>query len=566
MPTYSKGTNTQGQGQGSIVPTAINSAVLAPQTPIQIPQAPTDSSAHVAAATGGQAQVDAINQSFADLQAQQDAAQQNTASDPNSLDSILSGFSASSTPPPSAATQYNSDYAAAGIDPKQADFNAKQQLVLDAQGKLTATNAQLAGLTAAKEAIPIQTQQNLLTQGRIATASGIAPEDSAALRNNALKALPLQAQALAQQAQVAAAQGQAGLSQSILQQAQDHLDTIFKIHSQDATNMYNYQKELRDNAMKVASTAQQQQFATQQKQADQAFTTQRDSINNAQALAKIAMDNGQGTLAAKIAGLDPKSPAFASDLARLQGQITQNPLDIQLKKAQIANEYANLADKQASTKLKNAQASQFGNPNLVQAIQAGLIDPTKVNSRNIGLMSALANANVNVNQLGIDAKATSKVITNLDTQKAQIQQAGKALETNMALLANLSDKVNKLGIPAADTNLNAYMAKYSNQPDIVNYLSTLNTVRSEYAKYIARGAQVDDSVRKDAANAIPAGIDGATLRSLLSVTQQEGANVLQSIQEAKNGQWDSLQGTNNTYNPSTPTVRAPDGTLVQIID
>lgn len=556
MPTYAK-TNAQGQGLGSIVPTAITSAVLAPQAPIIVPSAPTDASAHVAAAAAGQAQVDALNQGFADQQQQATNAPQGAATDPNSLDSILANFNASSGAPPSSSAQYNSDYAASGIDPKQADFNAKQQLVLDAQGKLTATNAQLAGLNAAAQAIPIQDQQNATGKGM--TTGGLAPITSAQLRNNALQALPLQAQALAQQAQVAAAQGNASLSQSILQQAQDHLDTIFKIHSQDATNQYNYQKELRDNAMKVASTKEQQQFETQQKQADQAFTSQRDSINNAQALAKIAMDNAQGPLAAKIAGLDPKSPTFAADLAKLQGQITQNPLDVQFKKAQIANEYANLADKQASTKLKNAQANQFGNPNLVQAIKTGLIDPTKVNSRNIALMSALANANVNVNQLGIDAAATKKVITNLDQQSSQITQAGGALDRNMAYLAGLSDKVNTIGVPKVDTDINALKARYSNQPDIVNYLSTLGTVRSEYAKYIARGTQVDDQTKRDAAEAIPAGIDGATLKSLHDTLTIEGGNVQASIQDAKSNQWQQLQpGISNSA--ATPmTVQAPDG-------
>ncbi len=204
------------------------------------------------------------------------------------------------------------------------------------------------------------------------------------------------------------------------------------------------------------------------------------------------------------------------------------------------------------------------NPNLIAAVKAGLIDPSKVNSRTAPFYSALANTGVNANQLTIDAAATKKVITNLDTQSAQITQAGQALESNMAMLAGLSDKVNTLGIPAFDTDLNAVMSKYSNQPDIVKYLSVLSTVRAEYAKYIARGSQVDDATKREAAGAIPAGVNGDVLRSLLTTLQTEGANVQSSIQAAKKGQWEQLQGT--PAQGGGNVITAPDGTQVQIID
>lgn len=202
-------------------------------------------------------------------------------------------------------------------------------------------------------------------------------------------------------------------------------------------------------------------------------------------------------------------------------------LDIQLKQAQIAQ--------------SRAATAAYSNPALLDAVQNGTIDPSKVNSRTVPFYSALANAGIDANFATINAASTKKVITNLDTQSAQITQAGKAIESNMALLANLSDKVNTLGIPAADTNLAKWEARYSDQPDVVNYLSTLALVRSEYAKYASRGGQVDDSVRGEAAQAIPVGVNGETLRSLLGVIKTEGSNVQGSIQAAKKGQWDQLQ-------------------------
>lgn len=214
----------------------------------------------------------------------------------------------------------------------------------------------------------------------------------------------------------------------------------------------------------------------------------------------------------------------------------------QLKQAQIAETYANIANKKVDTQLKAAQAAAFTNPNLLNGISNGMYDPTKINSRNVNLYNAMADAGVNAVQVSTDVAATKKVITNLDVQASQINQAGGALEKNMTYLASLSDKVNTLGIPKLDTDINALKSKYSNQPDVVNYLSTLATVRSEYAKYIARGGQVDDAVKREAAGAIPAGINGATLNSLHDTLKTEGDNVLQSIKDAKTGQWNSLQG------------------------
>ncbi len=177
-------------------------------------------------------------------------------------------------------------------------------------------------MNAEATAIPIQDQQDI---NRLVTKGGIAPQTAGELRMNALKALPLQAQVLGAQAAVAAAQGRANLSQSILQQAQTQLDKVFQLHMTDATNQYNYQDSLRKTVYDYATAAEKTILDAQTKAADQNFTLMQNNLNNAQALAKSAIDAGQADVAAKITALDPHSSTYQQDVATLSAQIKPQP-------------------------------------------------------------------------------------------------------------------------------------------------------------------------------------------------------------------------------------------------
>lgn len=294
-----------------ITPTPISvTGLQTPQTPINIQPAPTPTPVSGTVA-GGNALLGA-NASI--LTPTQTAA-------PTAPD-WFTQFMQSAPKPQSSADIYNTDYAASGIDAKQTDVNSKLQAVNDAQNRFTGINAQIQALNAEAQAIPTQVQNAAAANGRITTAAGLNADQETLLRQNALKQLPLQGQALTAQAEVAAAQGNAQLSQSILQHAQDHFDKVFQIHMQDAQNLYNYQKEIRDKVFQYATQKEQQQIAAKQKADDRAFDMKRDAINNAQELAKLATSNHQGVLAGKIASLNPDSPTFQQDLAKLQAQIT----------------------------------------------------------------------------------------------------------------------------------------------------------------------------------------------------------------------------------------------------
>jgi len=288
----------------SLVPTVSASTLQSPQNPAQIPQPKTTD--YLGTLASGNAIIGSNTSALST------PTTSTTSTDPFAL---LNSYLAGSTPPPSSSTQYATDYANAGIDAKTQAVNDAAAKVKAAQAKLAATTAQIQGVAAEG------TSAKLLQENTFGTTGNTVGQQAQIDRNYAVKAIPLQIQALAQQAEVASAQGDATLAQNILTQAQDHLDTVFQIHQQDATNQYNYLTNLRNSVFEFASTEQQRQLAVRQKENDQAFTERQNSINNAQALAKTAIESGQASLAAQITALDPNSETYNADVSAYVRQI-----------------------------------------------------------------------------------------------------------------------------------------------------------------------------------------------------------------------------------------------------
>lgn len=229
---------------------------------------------------------------------------------PTDYTAFLKTFLESSTPPPSSADAYAKVSTEAGMDEKTK--------------KVADLTAQLNDITAGQQVQELQIGKEPISAGAI-QGRNIELE-----RNNAIRALPIQAQ-------LAAAQGNLTL-------AQNKLDTLFKLKSEDARATYDYNKDLRAMVYDYATKQEQARLDKQAKKDDREFTLYRDSIDNLQALAESAMDNGQADVAAQIMALDPKSPTFKADLAKLQAKIV-NPtaeLDRQLKQLQIAKAKAEL--------------------------------------------------------------------------------------------------------------------------------------------------------------------------------------------------------------------------------
>lgn len=237
------------------------------------------------------------------------------------------------TPPPSLASSYETAQNSAGITAKEQDVLHKNQILKSAQSALAGVQAEIKAVMDTATANKLKLEGE--SQGRGIVASVLNRQQSEIDRLAAIQVLPLQARALAAQAQIQSAQGDVQLSQETLSTAQNKLDKTFQLQSQDVQNTYNYNKELRKSILDILDSSEKATLSKLEKAQDFNYRSVTDAINNAQALSKSAMDNGQSDIATQIGQLQaPKynSPTFDEEMrnynnevARLQGQIKVKP-------------------------------------------------------------------------------------------------------------------------------------------------------------------------------------------------------------------------------------------------
>lgn len=270
------------------VPTSITSQNTKASQPVNLAK-PADNTNYAGILASAQQQALAIQQQIKDYDLQQIADR-----NPEEADRIMDGLgytgnsnSRTQTPsimdyiksieaPPSQTAQFNEAYSQSGLDKQQADINAKSQVQREAEARLNNVSAQLQALNAEATAIPIQMQQD--SEGRGRTAAGIAPLQADQLRANALKALPLQAQAAVLQAEVQNAQGNTKAAEDLYKQASDRFDRLFQLQIQDAQNQYEYKTNLINQVYAFADKQEQRQLQEIRDQADRDFTLQRDEL------------------------------------------------------------------------------------------------------------------------------------------------------------------------------------------------------------------------------------------------------------------------------------------------
>jgi hypothetical protein len=259
-----------------VIPTSINSSVLGATAPVKLPQPPAPTNYNGAVANGN-AVIAANHSAFS---ADPATAAASTTPEDN-LTTLFDKYLGATPTPPSATDIYASDYKGSGIDTATADLNAKAAATKAAQSKLRGITAQIEGLNAQA------TAEELKRDNRLAPTFAIAGEQGAIDRARAIKAIPLQVQALATQAELASAQGDEQLAQSILKQAQDHLDTVFQLHVQDATAQYNYKRDVVKSVYDFATDQEKRKLDTIQHKDDQAFQLKLEDIRQANDLEKM---------------------------------------------------------------------------------------------------------------------------------------------------------------------------------------------------------------------------------------------------------------------------------------
>ena len=546
-------------GQG-YKPSPITSATLTPQTPIQLPPIPADTNNYSGIIASG----NAILKSLGDMQAKQSAA----TPQPTDLSSLLEQYLGGSPTPPSATDTYKSDYATSGIDNLQSDANAKAAAVKTAQSNLTSINAQLAGINAEAQAIPIQNQKD--AEGRGITAAGLDPITNGQLRDNALKALPLQAQAIAAQAQVASAQGDQTLSDNLLTQAQDHLDKVFQLQMTDLTNQYNYQKDLRDKVYQFATAQEQSRLDALQKAADQQHQDQQDAIKNAQSLAQTAIQNGQGDLAAKISALDPSSPTYRTDLAALESQfkpdalkalqITQAELNIAKTRQDIANNNISIDGSAGSSSINNDVQAILEGRNTMYNIRQTMGRTNKAAQYMQAVRDQITNIDPNFDFIASDAGGKS-------VSTSYVQKATGAINTvlpNIEKIVQLSDQVNRIGIKGVDALLQKGGTQINNQ-QVANFHEAQKLIADEIGVALGAGT-VSDMKLQLGFDVTDPSVSQEVFASNMALVKEFLLNRKAGLESLRYSS-PTVQGVQGSSGGGmSPFVTAPDGTQVQITD
>ena len=281
---------------------AITSEFLKTQGAINVPPTPTPTTPDIA---GGRASIDSLNKLALSV-------------GKDDSTSLFQQFLKSAEPPPSLADEFTKTQQGAGIPGLEQGFLDQKTTLRKSQSKLAGIQAELTGLQAEIDITPERIQQESIGRGR--TVEGIAPLQAAELRKLALRAVPIQARALATQAEIFSAQGDLEISQAALKMANDKLNTLFDIRRQDAENTYNYWQNIRERVFEFLDKSEQRKIQQQQTDDDRKFTLFRDQLSRQQDIADQFLRNNQADLAVKVSQLDPTSASYEQELGGLQAQ------------------------------------------------------------------------------------------------------------------------------------------------------------------------------------------------------------------------------------------------------
>lgn len=277
------------------------------------------------------------------------------------------------------------DYLASIMDaPNSADSYERAQRetqILQRQQEVSDLQGQLNGIVARGEAQQIAQ----VGQGRGIPEAIIGGIQAQIGRETAIASLPVAAQ-------LAAAQGN-------LEMANENLDTLFKIYSDDARNEYEYKREVKKAVYDFASAKEKRELEKMDKLEERAYQETQDLNDERSMYAKMAFETGQSSLGARIAKLDHKSPTFREDLASLSSGIVDSKRQLEIQKLQqdLASSGTTINPKILNTtQFKNAQAAQnlkltlqkavdavnkYGNKESLNAQGKGVLDTLKVQLR-----------------------------------------------------------------------------------------------------------------------------------------------------------------------------------------
>jgi len=425
------------------------------------------------------------------------------------------------TPPP--LTTIDQQYAESEARSQKNQNDYLAGLLSDFQNKPTGAGIdaklqQELGIKQKQEAVNNYTTQlnQIVTRGQAATESLygrgegvplaiIGGQQAEIARETAIQALPVQAQ-------LSAAQGN-------LEMANQSLDRLFKIYSEDATNEFNYRTAVRKSVYDFATANEKQKLEKLDKLEERAYNEQQALIKEQSDYAKMALANNQGSLFTKISSLDPKSPTYRQDLANLSGKIYDpvKALDLELKKLEKEIKVKELSGKGSSKLLSVAEAQAAGVPfgtTEAQLIASGGVAPFDATKAQASI--------ANLSWLTDTAK-TAYTLGDASGRSGARQWLGKTFKgaTPSQQLENLSTslKTNILTL-STDPAIKKFFGPQMSEADVRMMMSggtTLNPDEQTPAQYKAEVARVYDMFNR-AKIAVEQGVSEYTTQQYFNST------------------------------------------------
>jgi len=296
--------------------------------------------------------------------------------------------------------------------PNLADEYAKAERDAEIQQKQQAVNDYSAQLNT----IVAKQQSDLLNLRGVGATEGVTEavyggQAATINREAAIAALPVQAQ-------LAAAQGN-------LEMAQERLDILFKLKTEDARNQYEFNNKIIDRYYQFASEEQQRALDEKKEERQRAYDVEDRNISIAQSWAKEAASNGDFNTAAAIGRLDSNSATFEQDLAGLTSRMSTARTS-EAPKVVSVNGVDSIWD---GTKFVPAQ-SAGGSVNTI----ANMRDEDKIQNLSNMINDSYLNSAVGANRLA-RLSPTSLVTAGKSNFVADVEQLVKSLSLDALLEA-----------------------------------------------------------------------------------------------------------------------------------
>lgn len=453
-------------------------------------------------------------------------------------------------------------------------FRTQQETANDLVGKkatVTDLTSRLNSLKSDAEAIPLQVQQDFT--GRGATAGGVAPIQTAQLRNNTIQQLGVSAMLNAANGNLSTAQDQ--VDHAVKAQFDPLKAELAAQQAQLAalTPLMNAQEKKQAEVQAAQLQARQEAITKQQADQSKIYDVMlKASQYGADSTTLRNIQSATSPEAAITAAGKYTSDPIAAQKALLDNRLTQANISKVLAEAQKATSTGGAGgaaglsqeaiDQQAQNYLMTGKLSTLGNGGAAAKL-AILNRAAELGGGPGGVPAAQAKY----------AAAANAVKTRTDSLTKMLASSSN-LEAQFSRMTQLADQVNGgvlSGVAGAfggstGRSLSASLKNKYGDETAAQYTELINTIRSDYSSMQAAvaGSKGAEYFSRAADQAIPTGLTGAQYAKIYDTLKTSSDNARDAIQNEINKSLDSVTTNTAAATPQPGTTIEQNGMTFKV--